>query len=58
VLIDENPLHSHMQNADLSIAKPVFISPNATSVLQSMDMGITESFRGYFRQLLVLQLTD
>jgi hypothetical protein len=58
VLVDENSPHSHIQNADLSIAELVFISPIAVSVLQSVDMDITKSFRDYFRQLLVLHFPD
>jgi hypothetical protein len=36
----------------------VFLPANATSVLQPMDMGIIKSFKGYFRQFLILQLID
>jgi hypothetical protein len=36
----------------------VFLPPNASSVLQPMDMGIIKSLKGYFRRFLVLQLID
>jgi hypothetical protein len=55
-LVDNCPAHPHIQ--DLSNIKLVFLPPNATSVLQPMDMGIIQSFKGYFRRVLVLQLID
>jgi hypothetical protein len=48
LLVDKCPEHHHIQ--DLSKIKLVFLPPNATSVLQPMDMGIIKSFMGYFRQ--------
>jgi hypothetical protein len=54
--VDNCPAHPHIH--DLSNIKLVFLPPNATSVLQPMDMGIIKSFKGYFRQFLVLQLID
>jgi hypothetical protein len=45
-LVDNCPAHPHIQ--DLSNIKLVFSPPNTTSVLQSMDMGIIKSFKGYF----------
>jgi hypothetical protein len=56
LLVDNCPAHPHIQ--DLSNTKLVFLPPNATSVLQPMDMGITKSLKGYFRRFLVLQLID
>jgi hypothetical protein len=56
LLVDNYPAQPHIQ--DLSNIKPVFLPPNATSVLQPMDMGIIKSFKGYFRRFLVHQLID
>jgi hypothetical protein len=51
LLVDNCPAHPHVQ--DLSNIKLVFLPPNATYVLQPMDMGIIKSFKGYFRRFLV-----
>jgi hypothetical protein len=56
LLVDNCPAHPHIQ--DLSNIKLVILPPNATSVLQPMGMGITESFKGVFRRFLILQLID
>jgi hypothetical protein len=36
----------------------VFLPPNATSVLQPMNMSIINSIKGYCRRFFVLQLID
>jgi hypothetical protein len=56
LLVDNCPAHPHIQ--DLSNIKLVFLPPNATSVLQPMDIGIIKRFKGYYRRFLVLQLID
>jgi hypothetical protein len=56
LLVDNCPAQPHIQ--DVTNIKPVFLTSNATSVLQTMDMGIIKRFKGYFRRFVVLQLID
>jgi hypothetical protein len=56
LLADNCPAHPHIQ--DLSNIKLVFLPPNATSVLQPMNMGIIKSIKGYCKRFFVLQLID
>jgi hypothetical protein len=54
LLVDNCPAQPRIQ--DLSNIKLVFLSHNATSVLQPMDMGVIRSFKVYSRRFLLLQL--
>jgi hypothetical protein len=44
---------------NIEVCKDINLSSSTVSaILQSMDMGIIKSFKGYFRRFLVLQMID
>jgi hypothetical protein len=53
LIVDNAPCHRIFESTKLKNVDLIFLPPNATSVLQSIDQGIIHSFKSFYKKLFL-----